>query len=495
MATFSINSNIPGVKLNLREQPASVVQSSEVLPMIVVAVDVDNMQSTFLDGAHPGQANTDTMKVIFETPSAVKDDQFVGEYIYDSNLDEARQIVGNSAAASGSNVTVDVSKPFSSAVSTSGLLNIRRWEDTYIPKLYTSPQKFYSDYIPTGSDGDFSFSTLSQNVRYSLQSLFANGASRAIVLPVSGAAVAATMATNLGDTDNTKFVNSFRLLANAPDVIVVPKQDNVFPAAPSTSDWATVDSNWTTFVGNQAAVDTASSRLLQMSYITGTPTTDQSVAVTYRTSDWNSTSERAVLVHGKYLAQGITDGTRVVVCPSPAVAGIVNRVSTTSPQSTGHSFSGVRLSQIVDALDVVEDISDAETLTLTVNGINPVVQRPGRGTYLMQQLTQAKSSSSSATKPGENFNTVVSRNRIFNALQPVLFESIDEPNTSATRAVILAQINNYLDSLIGTVILSYQSQDTTSAADIAAKTAEFEVLIAFPNEIKFISLNLSAQLG
>lgn len=495
MANYSINANLPGVKKLFTSEQAAVVGSSTLIPMLVVALHPDYMQDT-LDGYVVCETNTSTTSVVFTTPSDLKANELAGEYVFVSfPTPEVRQISANTGADAGSSVTVTVSKPYSAAPSDGHSANIRRWEDFKLPSLHSSLQGFAEKYIAKNSAGQYQW-TYNANAYYTVNEAIANGSTIFYVCPVAASADSASeLVENLNPTSASAFTTRMLQLSPQPDLICVPKQPSHL-VSPSASQWATVDAAWTSYVVSRATNDSSDDQLREMVYVADSATAVSATSVTYRTSDWNPTSERATLVHGHYnVSDLLNKGSVTQVSLGPAVCGMINRISTGVPESYGHAFEGRNFSQIAN-LGLVEDITLASRLTLQSNGVNPLISKPGQGSWMESQYTMAKSSSDVGADPLEHLHVVVGRAKIWNTLQPVMESVLAEPNNPVVRQGVLSRMDAILGGLLAQgIIAAYSLVDVTSDLDVTSGTARFELRVVFNREIDFIELKLTAAVG
>lgn len=497
MANYSINSNLPGAKKVLTSEPAAVVGSSTIIPMFVVALAPAYMQQT-IDGYLDAGANTDALTVVVTHTVALKANELVGSFVYavlasTGGSQEAREIVSNTAANANSPTTITVSRPFTTAVTTGYDVNIRRWEDFNVPRLFTSFQQFAETFLDKDSAGDYVW-TGSENAYYTISEFKAHGGSLFYVLPVISSATAGDMVGHLAPTTNATFLAKFMQLSPRPEIVCCPKQPKM-QASLTASNWASVDTAWNTLLRSVAGDDTVDDELWDMFYVTDTPSAVTSAAATYRSSDLNTTSERVALYHGQYMASSLTKGQRQSVALSPAACGLINYVAVAAPESWGHAVEGSNYTQ-VSTLGMVEEVTQANRLTLASNGINALITKPGRGSWLESGYTQAKSTSDVGADPIEHLSVIIGRAKIWNSLQPILSSVVAEPNTSVVRAGVKSRIESVMNQYKSQgMIAAFLCEDVTSTVDVNSGTARFELRVVFNREIDFIELKLSAAIG
>lgn len=493
MANYSINANLPGVKKVFSSEPAAVVGSSTIIPMLVVALDADNMQST--DGYVDCNANTGLSTVKFNATAAVKPNEWQGQYIWVSaDGGEVRVIQSNDEAAAAAEVTVTVTKPFSAAPTSGQRCVVRRWEDFKLPSLHSSLQGFAEKFINKNTAGNYVW-TNQANAYYSINEAKANGASLFYVLPVERGTDASELAANLDCSTESTFTTRALQLSPQPDLLCVAKQPS-HSYDLSAAQWAAVDTAWTTYITSRATDDTADDALRDMIYVADSHTAVTATSVTYRTSDWNPTSERAGLWHGHYnVSDVITKGNVTQVSMGPAVCGVINRISTGVAESYGHAVEGRNFAQIAH-LGMIEDLTPANRLTLMSNGINPLISKPGQGSWLESQTTMAHSAADVGADPVEHLHVIIGRAKIWNQLQPIMESVLAEPNNVVVRQGLLSRIDSVMTSLLAQgIIAAYQLADVTADVDVTSGTARFELRVVFNREIDFVELKLTAAVG
>jgi hypothetical protein len=492
MANYSINANLPGVKKVFSSEPAATVGSSTVVPMLVVALDPDNAQST--DGYIACNSNTSTTTVKFNVTNAIAADEWVGLYCYVSGVDEVRTIIRNTAADAAAETTITVSKPFTTAPSTGHQAVVRRWEGWNLPSLHSSLQGFAEKYIAKNTNGTYNW-TGQAAAYYTINEAKKAGVSLFYVLPVSAGSSATELANNLDPTANSTFTTRMLQLSPQPDLICCPKQPTHTETL-SAAQWAVIDGSWVTYITNRATDDAVDDNLREMFYIADSHTAVNATSITYRTSDWNPTSERCGLWHGHYLvADVLTKGSITQASLGPAICGVINRISTGVPESYGHAFEGRNFSQVAH-LGLVEDLTPANRLSLISQGINPIIAKPGQGSWLESQTTMAKSSTDTGSDPFEHLHVIIGRGKIWNQLQPILESVLAEPNTVVVRQGLLSRIDSVMTSLLAQgIIAAYQLSDVTEDIDVTSGTARFELRVVFNREIDFVELKLTAAIG
>lgn len=496
MALYSINGNLPGAKKVFTSEQVGVPGSSNFVPMFVVPLDPSNMQETFTDGYVALTSNTDSSKttIRFNAPQDLTANQLAGQYAWVSfPTPEARLIQSNTSADTGNACTITVTKPYSTAPDVGHSLTVRRWEDFNLPSFHGTALEFAEKYIAKDSAGNFQW-TNQTAAWYTLNEYKNNGGSFFYVLPVIYSTDADVLASRLAPTTDSVFTTRMAMINNV-DLICVPKQPSL-TADLSGTQWATVDSAWTTYIVNRATDDSVDDDLREMFYVADSHTAVTATSESYRTSDWNPTSERAGLWHGHYNVNDVVNKGRLTqVSLGPAVCGVINRISTGAPQSYGHAFEARNFAQVAN-LGLVEDLTISNRLSLIRNGINPLISKPGQGSWIESQTTMAKSSADTGGDPIEHLHVVLGRGKIWNSLQPILTSVVGEPNNPTTRQALLARVDSVMSTLlIQGIIAAYTLADVTSDNDVVSGTGRVELRVVFNREIDFVELKLEAALG
>lgn len=497
-ANYTPNANLKGSKVVYTSESAVSLGSSSLVPMIVCPVDPNYMQDTFSydgDGYEACAANTNKSQVKYTNnrSTAVAKNEFVNQYVYIDNADEARLIESNTGAANGATVTLNVSRPFTTAPTTGANCNVRLWEKINVPKLMGSLTEFAEAYIAKDTAGDYIWTN--QEASLDAISSFKNaGGGFFVALPcttVSG--VSGDVDANLAPTTDADFLTGFDLLPVAPDAVVLSKSPNL-PVSIDASDWATADVLWTTFVDNRATQDTSDEDLTAMVYITDTPSASTSAAVTYRATTWAPTSERAVLVHGLHnVADQINNGLTREVNAAPAYAGAMNAIATGTAESFGNAFSGARTAFAAGPL--TENITQANRLTLQSNGINALIFKRGRGYYFENEYTMKATTLTAGENPGEYLHVIVSRNKIWNAAKRKLQNIVDTQNVFGNRSSVVTELTVLLDAYKSQrIIRDYTVADTTTSADESIGIARFGMSVLFPVPIGWCELTLHSRI-
>jgi hypothetical protein len=492
-ANFSINSNLPGAYVTFTSEPAVTVGSSTIIPVLVLALDSAYMQETQASAAC--QANTSTSTVILPATAAIAAGEWAGLYVYLGTAQQARQITNNTAAIAGANTTLTVSIPFSVAPTTAETAVIRRWEKLHLPSLHSSITDFAEKFIKRNAAGQFDWSNAGEAAYHTINEFKKNGGTLFYALPVEHDSV-----SELAPTSDELFVSRMLSISPQPELVVLSKQPSMLVSGEiiSSDDYATVDEAWLTYIDGRAEDATIDDEEHQLFLVTDTPTASSSAAVTYKTTTLNEDNERYGLWHGQYVVPGSPDvaGRTSVVNAAPATAGLINRVSLQAPESFGHAVEGRNYTQLSGAGSLVEELTVAGRLSLESNGINPIVSKPGKGTYIESSYTGAKSSSDTGSDPFEFLHVVITRHKIWHLVQPILSSIQAEPNTAIVRAGVLALIGAQMRQLkTQGIIADYRLADSTTSADITSGIARFELSFQGNREIDFISLTLSASFA
>jgi hypothetical protein len=494
MALYNVNTNLPGSKIIYTSESAVAAGTSARIPIIVCPVDPLYMQDT-IDGYVQADASCTTTQILFTTPDDVNAGEYAGLYVYSSNLDEARLIDTNTAATAGNQITLYLARPFTSAPSQYDSLNIRRWEKLYVPVLMSTLEEFAEKFIGKDTSGNYTW-TNSEAAFDSILVFKASGGGFFYALPVevNDTMGSAEAASNMSATTNSDFTAYFDSISPIQSAIVLSKQPSL-PITIESSDWATADAAWQTFVKNRATLDTTDPRLPACTYITDTPSASSAAAVTYRDTTWNSSSEFSVLTHGLHnIADEINGGRTRQVNSACRFAGAANFVSNTLPESFGHAVSGKYTAQ-GGIKSLSETLTAANRVLLQSNGINALVFKPGVGYVFESQWTQKATTATSAENPLEHFSIKTSRDTIWNAIKPILDDAIDEQNTQLRRQKIVSRISTLLDTYISQkIVLSYQVADVSTSTDISGGTMRFNVSVLFPVATKYVELTFNARI-
>lgn len=497
MALYDINANLPGGKKVFSSEVVAPQGSSTFIHLVQIVLDPDLMQDS-LDGYVVCKTNTSTTTVKFDAPTAVKANELRNQYVMVNFASpEVKQIVSNTAAASaGDEVTLTVSKPFSSAPTEGNSANVRLWEDWYKPFLATSLDEVADRFIEKDSSGKHQWT--GQHAAFqTLKALFNNGARFIWVVPIERHGSADDLAAALSPTYTTDLQNNLLALSPQPDIVVMPKHPILTAGDDSVLDstnWATVDNAWISYVNNRATSESTDELLREMVYVTDTGSASTSSATTYVGTTVNTTNERVIWVHGQYIVPSVTAGQVEIISPACAAAAKINYISTTAKESFGHAMYGP-MSAVNGSLGLVEDLTQSNRITLRSYGINPFVVKPN-GTWLESQFTAAKSTSDSGLDPVEHLHIVLGRGKIWNTLQPILASMVSEQNTAVNRAAVEAQIRGYLDGLKSqSIIEDYVLSDVTSASDRATGTVRFELQPYFIGAVDYVELKLTAKFA
>lgn len=493
MATYSVNSSIKGAKFVLTSEKAASMGSSGLIPLVVCPLDRAKLQSTMASLAC--DANTDEMTVILKPTSAVKLNEWAGQYVavLSGTTTESLLILKNSAAASGSALTITVDKQFSFIPTTSHTAEIRRWKELNYPVLYSSLATFANDFMSKNAVGEteWSGSVGSQATYHTLDELKKHGASLFYVLPVSGALDAATMQANLAPTGDSTFTTRLLEVSPQPDIVLCPKQD--LGVTMSSANWSAIDTAWKTFITNYAEDSTVNPDLREMLYVTDCGDVASTAGVSaYKTTSGftGNDAARVIFTSNRYYVPSLVKGARTVVASSPAFVGLMNKIATTAIESFGHAFCGQAFAQ-VSCLGVVENITPANLLTQVGVGVNPLVSNVNKGTYFYSQFTQKKASTSDGSDPLEHLHVIVTRLKVKNTVQPILDSITDEPNTDIVRAKVVSQVTQFLDTLKNqSIIEDFQFTDVTTDVDETSGIARFELSLMSARSIDFIELKL-----
>lgn len=494
MALYSVNKDLPGAKKVTISEPVAVVASSSFTPLIVLPLDPGNMQSHF-DGYVTLSANTSTTQAVFSAPVAVADGELAGQYLWVSGLSEVRQITGNSAADALASCTVTVSIAFSSAP-TGGTADVRLWENWSLPSLHTSLSDFASKFINTDASGDFVW-TNQINALEAIQEYKNAGGGLFYVLPVpTSTDSTAELSGNLESvwTDST-FTTRALLVSPQFDLIVVPKSPSL-PVTLSGTEWASVDTAVATYITNRATDSTADDDLRELRYVADSHTGANASSITYKDTTWAPTSFRVGFWHGQYLISDFQNrGQLKATSLGPAVAGLINRVSNSAPQSYGHAVEGRNYTQLVNR-GLVEDLTPANRLSLMSGGINPLITKPALGSWLESSWTVKKTSSTRGEDPLERLQVSLTQAKIWNQAVNVLNSVVAEPNVPVVRGSVVSRLTSQLSALLQQqIIVDYTVSDVTTDSDVNSGTARFELSFKSAPEIDFVELKLVAQLG
>ena len=389
MANYNRNSDLPGAKKVLASESVAPQGSSAFPALIPVVVDTTNMQDS-MDGYATCDANTDALKVVFTAEVAIAANQFAGQWAFVSDgTPEVRQVVSNDAAAIAGTCTLTVSIPFDTAPTTGFECGVRLWEDYNVPSFHTSFNGFAEKFVAKSASGRYVLTNI-HAAYHSIDAFFKNGGRGAYVLPVPREADAANQAAALLPDADSGTAQRLLALSPQPDLVVMNKLDlltAVDGASLSSSQWASVDSGWITYVDGRGGNASNDAKLREMQYVTCTATASSSAAITYVGTTVNTTSERVHWTHGRYLSAGVDAGTQEILSPASAVAGVINRVSSNAAESFGHSFFGESFTQLAGSLGLVEKLTEDNQQLLVAQGINPFITVVGSGTYLMSEWT------------------------------------------------------------------------------------------------------------
>lgn len=496
MANYS-RIDTPGPKKSFLSESVPVVGSSTQIPHFTCPVDAAYMQET-IDGYVLCDTNTDTSKVYFtDAVNTYTLNQLVGNYAYVTfPVPEVRLILSNTATDVSDQVILTVDRPFSSAPTDGHSVSVRLWEDFNLPKLFSSLNQFTENYLSKTAAGSIDWND-SKSVYYTINEFIEKGGVYFYITPVISDSDASVMEERLGvgvtqDADwKARMLNS----SPAPTIFCVPKQD-CLEATLSASNWAVVDAAWVSYIETRATNNTEDPLLREHIYIAGTPSSSTAAAVIYRTTTWAATAERALLYHGKYTVPSLTRGTTQVVDPAPAICGIINRISTTAPNSWGHALWGENFSKlnVVSMVEVNQSPSDRSTLR--TNGINPIFTTKGRGTWVESQYTQNANSGSTGSEPLDFGSVVLGRAMIWNQAQPILASVIAEPNTNIARTGLKNRIDTMMSNLVRqNFIFRYDLSENSSPTDITSGIVRLELKVYFFKEIDHVELKLTATLG
>ena len=501
MANYSVNNDSPGAKKVLATVSVPPASSSTFISLVQVCLDPDYVQDS-LDGYVTSNVSSLETEVKFNAPSDIKANQLAGQWAF-VNLSpaEVRVIESNTEANLGQEVTLTFSVPFSVPVPAGLSVNVRLWEDWYIPSLHTSVQDFAAKFLQNDSSGK----TIWTNTRAAfkkLKSIFKNGASAVWVVPVELHNTPVDLVAALDPEYNT--TGSIRLLnlAPAPTVVCDPKHPLLKSkdgTALSAAQNATTDSTWISYINSRANDSSVDEKLTEMVYVASSGASDTSSAVTYVTSSVNTTNQRVFWIHGNYLSNSEVAGVQDLDSPSAALCGLINYISTNSPVSYGHALFGRNFTQLQgnDGGLVEVNQTPANRLALVNAGINYFRTVPGQGTFIESGgFTAKKNSSSSGLDPDENAHVVLGISKVWNDLQPVANSIVSAPNTNINRSVLEGQITGYLNGLKAqNIIADFEVSDDTSSVDILAKTARFTVSVLFNQAIYFVELKLVSSFS
>lgn len=500
MGFYSPNVNVKGAKPVYTSQSAVSVGSSALVPMLVVGIDPAYMQDSFsyADGYEDCAANTSKTQVIYTTTrtASVKANEWRGQYIFVSGLNESRLIDGNTAAASGANVTVYVAQAFSSAPSTTHVCNIRRWEKLYVPKFMSSLDEFAETYIAKDSTtGDYTW-TNSGHAFDTISNFKRGGGGFFSVLPceVNATMGESELIANLSDTDNADFLAGFELLPTPPDSVVLEK-DPSLPVTIQSSNWSTADSAWSTWVTSRATDDTADEDLTAMQYITDTPSASASSAITYRATTFASVSPRVVLCHGFHtVADQINVGISREVNCAALYAGTMNRVSNTTAESFGNAFAGTRTA-VGGVTSLSESLTLANRILLQSNGINALIFKRGDGFYFENEYTQKENTSVGDELPEAHLHVMVSRNKIWRAAKAILKTLIDKQNVVGLRTATISDLTVLLDAYkTQSIIRDFTITDATTSNDESLGIVRFNMSVLFPVSVKYVEITINSRI-
>ena len=425
MANYSVNTNLPGAKKVTVSETALVVGSSSKVAAFVVSLDSNNMQQT-IDGYITAEVNTDKSVVVIQHSAALAANQLVGNYVWvNFATPEVRLIVANTAAVAAADCTITVDRDFGTAVTATDSVNIRRWEDFKIPRVFTSLAEFAEVYIDKDASGNYEWA-LSENAFYTISEFKNHQGGVFIVIPVIEDTDADVMEGRLGTelTTDATFKARMLSLSPQPDLFCCPKQPKM-SASLSAANWAAVDTAHAAYILSRATDDTADDSLRAMQLVVDTPVASTAAALTYRNTTWGSTYNKAVLDHGQYLVSSITRGKQQAVNCSPARCATINRISNVAPNSYGHAFKGKKYSQVVIMGLVERDLSPTDRILLISNGINPLITKPALGAWFESQVTQAHNAADVGADADEHLHVMIGSNT-FIGPGLILRENVEE---------------------------------------------------------------------
>jgi len=495
---YSVNSNLPGVKSVFTSEEVAPTSSSTIIPMFPVAINNTYAQST---ATVSGVANTALDVVAFTASANLAANEYAGQFVeVDFATPEVRTVSQHAATVSGATCTMYMSRPFTQACDADNTsIDIRTWEGYNIPKLYSSVNSFAEEHLEKNAAGTPNW-TGSEAAYYTLSEFKANGGTLFYACPVklvtatdTGSGLAAKLGATL--TADTTFLAKMLSISPQPDLICISKQPSLY-VLPAASDWAACDGAWNTYVASRSSDDTVDDSLRLITYISDTPTAVASTAVTYRATTLNSSTEKMSLYHGQYMTNSLTRGRLQAVNIASAICGLINRTSTSAPESFGHAFDGKNYMSLFNLGMVEQGLTPADRLTLISNGINPLISKPAQGSWIESQFTQKKNTSSVAADPIESLHVVIGRAKIWNGLQPILNSIISEPNVSSARSALIGRVDSYMSQVeTAQIITGYTLSDVTSSADAQTGVVRFELSVAFAREVDFVELKLNASFG
>jgi hypothetical protein len=505
MATYNVNSNLPGAFKTTDVIPVVSVPASVFLPVIPVLMDPEYMQKDF-DGYADGYLLTGNgstaTSIKFGSAVLIGVNELAGHYIAIriGGVWESQLIASNNAVTGVGNLcTVITDRPFSTAPSAGLPAIVRLWQDWFYPTLISSSNEFASIYLDVDSSGNSIWTNIG-HVFQTLQRTFVGGTPRCWVypVPIDSASNDQTVA-NLAVTTNEVLKTNLLALAPQPDIFLFAKMPSILVAATAltSAQYATIDNDIISYCKSRATNSSEDELLREIIYITDTPTDSVSGAITYRTSTLNTVEERVALFHGEYLVTGLAAGTKDIVSPAAEVTGIVNFISSNSDISFGHAIQGERFAQLGSNFGLRNlSLSQANRLQLETNGINSFTGAKGRGTWIESQWTQKKSSATTGSLATEFLHVLLTRAKIWNAAQPVLFSLVGEPNSTSNRLIVDSRLRSMLDTMVANgQIANYIIKDKTTSADILAKTAKWELQFMSTVPALFVELKLVASFA
>lgn len=486
------STTIPGVTVNYTTTSAISQGSSASVPLLLVIVDTAHRQDS-LDGYVLADTNTYTNKAVFTSPADVKADQYRGEYLFVSGLNEHRLIDANTQASAGDQVTVTVSRPFSSAPTAGQSMNVRKWTKSYNPQAYTTLDEFSNDWLDTDETTGEPIWTGSKHALAVITAAKEEGTQRFWAMVVDADTTSSALQSNLMCSANTDFVTWWESQAFPPTCIGVSHTQ--MPVNLSSSEWGSVVDHWETFVRTRATDSTVDSMMPGCYVVTDTVSTTDG-AITWKTSTLTNEISPWVSVCHNYgnIDDPLNPGTTMEVNAAPFYIGQANRIITNTDAAFGHNLCG-RRGRLLSVKSLSEDLTETDQENLGDNGINAMVNDRTYGIIFQNEWTCKKTTSTAGQNAEEHMHIMWSRNDIKNNLHKIIQDLRDEQGTVLNRGSVLAKCDLLLDNYVRRKILkSYKSRDATSSSDESLGHAKFNFDLLFPVGVKQINITINSRI-